>query len=58
MEKGQEEQVLAEGLEEEIGAEGSLGGLLEGGGLTHTDRGVKSPREKSSPPGACGDPGS
>ena len=36
--------------EQEHSAEGSLGGLLEGGGLTHTEGELKSSREGSSPP--------
>ena len=46
----QGEQALEEVVEKESRAEGSLGGLLEGGGLTHTDGGINSSREGSSLP--------
>ena len=46
----QGEQAIEEVVEKESRAERSLGGLLEGGGLTHTDGGIKSSREGSSLP--------
>ena len=50
MDFGQGEQTKEEEVEQEHSAEGSLVGLLEGGGLTHTDGGINSSREGSSLP--------
>ena len=56
---GRKEQTKEENLTKEHRAEGDLGALLEGGGLTHNKGGVKPSGEGSSPPpGACGEPGS